>query len=226
MLNNPKPWNECTEHRKRLYQKMFVWFKTKDDGMKSLKAMDDLEGTSNEKADNDNLPDLPEIPLDSAQVGQKILKIVRSRNIPLSLFGLKVLQTKEKSWPDRLLKTPKPWDKLSAYKKRLFVKLDNWCNCEEAIGYLQALSESQNKKRNSSQFTKLPNVPSDLELKTEKVAGTSYGALAKQVVSMHTSDFGKLLRNPWSKCTEYQKKLWIKMDQWSQSADEMRSVKP
>ncbi len=88
-----------------------------------------------------------------------------------------------------------------------------------------------------SYFKGLPHVPSNLKLDTAKKASTVKEILlteyinnelfAEEVAFTDKRHLNRVLNHPitWAECTEFKKKLFCRMHLWSQSADEIRSLK-
>ncbi len=234
-LTSPKPWSDCTTYAKRFYQRMFEWFKSTN-GIETLKALGDLLAFSYERANNQGLPDLPDSALDTVQVSTRIRDILKSRNISVELFGRKVIESPNGVWRQRLLDNPKPWSELTAFTKRVFVKMNNWSNCEESIRSLEALAKVKVKREPFSYSKSLPEVKSNVKLNTEVVAQKLSGVLKsksidfkfflKHVVKINYCHFIQLLKKPvpWSQCTQHLKKVYFRMNQWSDSTNEIRSL--
>ncbi len=230
-LNASKPWTECNPNVKRMYQKMLEWSQS-ESKIKSLKALRELECFSHERGNHLSLPDLPDTPLDTVQLNKKIEAILKANNIPKYLFGLELLgnESSDVELRDCLSLKPKSWSELTSYRKRIYVRMNDWSNCEESIRSLEELAKSKRNTQlsNSNDET---NVPDNLQLNTASVTRTIKGILkakcitktlfAKQVLSIDRSLFRYFLNQPtpWVKCSEHKKKMYLKMHEWSQSSD-------
>jgi hypothetical protein len=243
LISTPKPWAKCRVTTKRLYQKMLAWSKSETE----IKALQDLEYAKsfrNRNAKLLGLPDLPETPLDTVQVSQTLRSILKSRNISLYQFEKHVLEGSgscdepDINWQKSTLRMPRPWDKLIAYKKKLFAKVHDWCSSNESIRSLEALVQSEKRKKKQCNNSKnlLPNVSAHPDLDTGRIVCTiqvilkakdiPVSVFAKQVFGLDPRKILRMIRapKPWAKCNEYQKKLYLKMHQWSQSSDAIRSL--
>jgi hypothetical protein len=234
IIKNPLPWSECSEHQKRIWSKTEQWTKSPD-AIQSLKTLNESEHKDRK------LTKLPEIDsnltLNTSELAQTVCGILKSECISYNLFAKEVFRMSE--WEvTKLLRNPVPWPACNLYKKRFYLKLHEWSRSKEAV---QSLIEIGNPSRwrNSfeSSYRKLPNVPEHVELdtcvvaervrailKAERISGDLF---SRHVVFVHASHVGELLRKPvpWSQCSEYKKRIFYKAHMWSQSPEQIKSLR-
>ena len=74
--------------------------------------------------------------LDTAQVSGKVLHLLQLYKIPISQFGLHVLE-RSQGRTSELLNKPKPFEKLSQDGREVYRKMKRWLEQEDPIGYVR-----------------------------------------------------------------------------------------
>jgi hypothetical protein len=175
--------------------------------------------------------------LDTFQLTRILLTILDKHNLSQSLFAKQVLKI-DLSQVNRLINYPKQWTECSDAQRMLYYKIHDWCESTEAIQALLAFTKTNQWKRNQvSNLNNLPQVPDHLQLDTKKVAQVLKKVLASncitnrsfadRVVSINPTKLSCMLNEPkpWPECTEYKKKLYLRIHQWCNSPKEIKSFK-
>jgi hypothetical protein len=234
MLCKLRLWSNNSEYKKFLWQKMYQW-------SHSVEAIQSLgkKGSQYKKkrfANCEKLPDVPpNLELNTAQVAQSVKEILTKKCIPLNLFGKQVVSL-GRAEIGVIFRKPTPWTECNELKRKLYFRMQQWSQSAEEIQFLESTRDSKWNKTHFSSFKSLPDVPSDLQLDTENIyrivdgilkrESISRGLFAKEVVYVHISNFARLFNNiAWNECTEYRKKLFLKIHQWSQSTEQIQSLK-
>jgi hypothetical protein len=232
MLNNPTPWTTCTCNRKRVWAKLFEWSQSSE-AIRLLAAKAASKPRRRKLEDLQHLPEVPaNLQLDTDQLAKRVNQILRAESIAIGLIAQKMLAV-DANILKRLLKNPIAWSHCSEFRKRVYLKVNEWSQSIEEIRRAKELCEG----RNFSNFQSLPELPAHSVLDTAEVAGKVrrilaaenilHEAFAKHVLSINVVSLGNLLRNPtvWTECADYRKKLYFRMHEWSQSSKDIRSLK-
>ncbi len=240
MLINPLPWSNNDEYLQSLWQKLDKWSSQSVEAIQSLKVKLPPRGHSSKAKFQDNFKLLPVVPpntkLDTAKVAQTIKDILIKNCLTLILVSKELHLGCERDC-GKLLKNPTPWYKCTEYRKKLYFRMHQWSQSADEIQSLEAIRDSTNiRKFSVASYKSLPEVPSDLELDTAKIARTvkeilkkesiTYDLFSKEVVLIHEKVLCEILNSPilWTKCTEYKKRVFLRMHQWSQSREEIESL--
>ncbi len=254
MLKHPLPWVNCTEHKKSLWQKMHQWSqsiepthsleadqatsstnkesKSRSEANSYLLKLKktDMNKTANKSGSSSHFK-----PLDTFKLAETIRSILKTNEITLKTFASQVTGLLDNKLTVMFNQT-RPWDDYTEYKKGVWYKMHEWSQSPEAIQSLKKPRPKTEREIFVANFNKLPEVPPNLKLNTAEVAQTvkeildkkciSVKLFGKEVVSLHRNETGKLLAKPphWNECSDYKKKLYFRIHQWSQSADEIQSL--
>jgi hypothetical protein len=239
IFKQPKSWRKCSEKEKQQWLRMYEWSQSAQ-AIQSLHEFGYFNKENNCKfsvfKNQFSVSDLS-IELDTALITRRVNEILKRECISFIVFASEVAK-KSDTQLAKFLRNPIPWSECTAARKIFYSKLHKWLESTEAIQSTIEANKSKSRRRAFvSNFKNLPDVSSDLELDTRKVAkrvkeillteGISQKLFARSVLSLRSNHYDSLLNGPrpWSECSEYKKKVFFRMHLWSQSPQEIMTLK-
>jgi hypothetical protein len=176
-----------------------------------------------------------DVELDTSEVARKLKETLKAKNISQSLFAKQVTHMNETRLINLTCK-PIKWSVCDDYKKRVYLKMRQWCESAEEIQSLVAIKKEKDIRASQAQRSSIHNlaeVPEGVELDTQqlvrkikyilKAEQISFVLFATKILSVNKKRIHDFLKDPlpWSSCTEYKKRVYYRMHQWARSPAEI-----
>jgi hypothetical protein len=127
LLNRAKPWEECTDRAKCVYEQLNEWSQSEDEirslqiscGSKYLGRKRFLHSESESSDETDAMQ------LETASVAQKVRQVLRKHKITISKFVENFLNISQGSLSE-FLNHPPAWEDCIQSRKRMYRRMHEW----------------------------------------------------------------------------------------------------
>jgi hypothetical protein len=208
MINEPQEWSQCSDERKRRYQKMNEWIKSPATSIISLKKL----SAKKHKDDVDHYENI-----DTFKLANEIKNKLNEENIPYCQFAKNVLGIQTIHFY-RMLSRPMPYSLCRSHTKELYRKMHDWSQTpEESIESIKMLTNKIKVMANKFEGEVELDIP-DLVERVKKLLARK--RISKNKISVILDMYDGSLKNllehpmPWNSLNKVRKNYYTKIHAW------------